>query len=140
MQEKIMVVGSGLMGSGIAQACAEAGFEVLLADVSLELAENGLAKIKHFLQRKVEKGKLETAQLETILKNISAVDNLEAGSNVDLVIEAVPENVEIKKDIFTRLDRICKKETLFASNTSTISITLLGGFTERPGQVVGMHF
>jgi len=140
LQEKIMVVGSGLMGSGIAQACAEAGFEVLLADVSLELAENGLAKIKHFLQRKVEKGKLETAQLETILKNISAVDNLEAGSNVDLVIEAVPENVEVKKDIFKRLDRICKKETLFASNTSTISITLLGGFTERPEQVVGMHF
>ncbi|HBF39713.1 MAG TPA: 3-hydroxybutyryl-CoA dehydrogenase [Firmicutes bacterium] len=140
MQEKIMVVGSGIMGSGIAQACAEAGFETLLADVSLDLAENGLAKIKHFLQRKVEKGKLEASQLEAILKNIKAVDQLEAGSNADLVIEAVTENVQIKKDIFLKLDRICKKETIFASNTSTISITLLGGFTERPGKVIGMHF
>jgi 3-hydroxybutyryl-CoA dehydrogenase len=140
LKEKIMVVGSGIMGSGIAQTCAEAGFETLLADVNLELAENGLAKIKHFLQRKVEKGKLEAAQLETILKNIKAVDKLEAGSDADLVIEAVTENVQIKKDIFMKLDRICKKETIIASNTSTISITLLGGFTERPEKVIGMHF
>lgn len=140
MQEKIMVVGSGIMGSGIAQACAEAGFETLLADVSLELAQKGVAKIKHFLQRKVEKGKLEAGQLETIMQRVTAVDTLEAGKDVDLVIEAVPENVTIKKETLQKLDRICQSETMIASNTSTISITLLGGFTERPGKVIGMHF
>jgi 3-hydroxybutyryl-CoA dehydrogenase len=140
LQEKIMVVGSGLMGSGIAQACAEAGFQTLLADVNLELATNGVAKIRHFLQRKVEKGKLEANQLELIMKNVTAVGTFEAGTDVDLVIEAVSENVQIKKEVLITLDRICKKETILASNTSTISITLLGGFTGRPGKVIGMHF
>jgi 3-hydroxybutyryl-CoA dehydrogenase len=140
MHEKIMVVGSGIMGSGIAQACAEAGFETLLADADLELAEKGIAKIKHFLQRKVEKGKLEADQMEEIVKNVRAINGIEMGKDVDLVIEAVPENVQIKREVFIQLDQVCKPETVFASNTSTISITLLGGFTKRPGKVIGMHF
>jgi 3-hydroxybutyryl-CoA dehydrogenase len=140
MAEKIMVVGSGLMGSGIAQACIEAGFETLLTDVNLELAEKGVAKIRHFLQRKVEKGKLDAAQLELIMKRVTPVGTFEEGKNVDLVIEAVSENVQIKQKVFNELDRVCKPETILASNTSTISITLLGGFTNRPEKVLGMHF
>jgi 3-hydroxybutyryl-CoA dehydrogenase len=135
-----MVVGSGLMGSGIAQACAEAGFQTLLADINLELATNGVAKIRHFLQRKVEKGKLAADQLELIMKNVTAVGTFEAGKDVDFVIEAVSENVQIKKEVLVTLDQICQEATIFASNTSTISITLLGGLTDRPGKVIGMHF
>jgi 3-hydroxybutyryl-CoA dehydrogenase len=137
---KIMVVGSGLMGSGIAQACIEAGFVTLLADINLELAENGVAKIRHFLQRKVKKGELEAGQLEALLTKVTAVGELEAGKDADLIIEAVSENIQIKQTVLSELDRVCKPETILASNTSTISITLLGGFTGRPGKVIGMHF
>lgn len=139
-RERIMVVGAGLMGSGIAQACAEAGFKTLLADINLDYAEAGLAKIKHYVHRKVEKGKLASDQFEEIVGNVTPIATLEEGKDVDLVIEAVPENVEIKRETLIKLDKTCEPKTILASNTSTISITLLGGFTERPGKVIGMHF
>lgn len=137
---KIMVVGSGLMGAGIAQACAEAGYETILTDVSQELANKGFANIKHFLERKVEKGKLDKDALDKIISNLHVVRDLTEGSHVNVVIEAVSENVAIKKDVFAKLDQICQPDTILASNTSTISITLLGGATNRPEKVIGMHF
>ncbi|BCV21396.1 3-hydroxyacyl-CoA dehydrogenase family protein [Moorella sp. Hama-1] len=139
-KEKIMVVGAGLMGAGIAQTCAEAGYETLLTDVNLELAERGLNKIEYFLKRKVEKGKLEESKLKEIIGRIRAVPSIEVGAEADVVIEAVTENANIKIETFVKLDKICKPETIFASNTSTISITLLGGATNRPEKVIGMHF
>ena len=135
-----MVVGAGIMGSGIAQVCIEHGFPTVLADISPEYAKAGAAKIEHFLQRKIEKGRMEEGEKEKALSLLTAAESMEDGADADLVIEAVTENVEIKKEIFKKLDGICKPETILASNTSTISITLLAGATQRPEQVVGMHF
>lgn len=138
--KKVMVVGGGIMGSGIAQVCAEHGFSTVLVDISREFALAGKEKISHFLDRKVEKGKMTAVEREHALALLSVGDGLESGAEADLVIEAVSENVEIKKEIFGKLDAICKAETILASNTSTISITLLGGATKRPSQVIGTHF
>lgn len=138
--KKIMLVGAGIMGSGIAQTCIEHGFETILADVSKEFAEKGKAKIDHFLQRKIEKGKATQEEKDKAMALLTVAESYEDGKDVDLVIEAVTENVEIKKATFKKLDEICKPETILASNTSTISITLLAGATTRPGHVVGMHF
>lgn len=138
--KKVMVVGGGIMGSGIAQVCAEHGFSTVLVDISREFAQAGKEKISHFLDRKVEKGKMTAVEREHALALLSVGDGLESGAEADLVIEAVSENVEIKKEIFGKLDAICKAETILASNTSTISITLLGGATKRPSQVIGTHF
>lgn len=137
---KVMVVGAGIMGSGIAQTCIEHGFNTILADMSKEYAEAGKAKIDHFLQRKIEKGKIEAADKEKAMALLTVADSIEDGKDVDLVIEAVTENVQIKMDTFKKLDQICKPEAILASNTSTISVTLLGGATTRPSQVVGTHF
>ncbi|SCP99462.1 3-hydroxyacyl-CoA dehydrogenase family protein [Anaerobium acetethylicum] len=137
---KVMVIGAGIMGSGIAQTCIEHGFETILADVSPEFAQGGKEKIDHFLQRKIEKGKIKEEDKEKAMSLLSIAKSFEDGKDVDLVIEAVSENVEIKKDIFKKLDEICKSETILASNTSTISITLLASATKRPSQVVGTHF
>lgn len=135
-----MVIGAGLMGSGIAQVCAEAGYQTLLADVNLDVAQRGFTNIQHFLQRKVKKGKLESDKLAQIVRNIRPVESMAAGYDVDFVIEAVSENVDLKKGVLAKLDSICKKETIIATNTSTISVTLLGGATSRPDKVIGMHF
>ena len=137
--KKVMVVGAGIMGSGIAQVCIEHGFETVLADISPEYAKAGAAKIEHFLQRKIEKGRMEENEKEKALALLRAA-SIEEGADADLVIEAVTEDVEIKKEIFQKLDELCRPETILASNTSTISITLLAGATQRPEQVVGMHF
>lgn len=137
--KKVMVVGAGIMGSGIAQVCIEHGFETVLADISPEYANAGAAKIEHFLQRKIEKGRMEESEKEKALALLRAA-SIEEGADADLVIEAVTEDVEIKKEIFEKLDELCRPETILASNTSTISITLLAGATQRPEQVVGMHF
>lgn len=138
--KKVMVVGSGIMGSGITQVCIEHGFPTLLVDVSRECAETGKEKISHFLKRKVEKGKISAEEKDRAMEFLTVGDSIEDGDDVDLAIEVVSENVELKKDIFARLDAICKPETILASNTSTISITLLGGATKRPAQVIGTHF
>lgn len=137
---KVMVVGAGIMGSGIAQTCIEHGFETIFADVSKDFAEAGKEKISHFLQRKVEKGRIKEEDKEKAMSLLTVADSIDDGKNVDLVIEAVTENVAVKREILKKLDAICKKDTIIASNTSTISITQLAGFTERPEQVVGMHF
>lgn len=138
--KKVMVVGSGIMGSGIAQVCVEHGFATMLVDVSREYAEAGAEKIRHFLKRKVEKGKMSEEDSDRAFALLTVGSGLEDGADADFVIEAVSENADLKKDIFMKLDKICKPEAILASNTSTISITLLAGATARPAKVIGTHF
>lgn len=136
----VMVVGAGIMGSGIAQACIEGGANVVLVDSTKELAENGREKIKHYLDRKVEKGKLTSDQVEKILPRLHTGDSYEAGAQAELVIEAVPENVEIKQSVFRKLDSVCRPDAILATNTSTISITRIASVVKDPTRVIGMHF
>lgn len=127
------------MGSGIAQVAAQSGHEVLLNDRAPEYMERGLGVIVKNLNRSVEKGKLESSERDAILKRIhihSALDHLD----VDIAIEAATEHLETKLELFRTLDRATPEKTILASNTSSISITLLGGATKRPERVIGMHF
>jgi len=138
--EKIGVVGAGQMGHGIALVSAKAGFNVVLRDVKDEYVEKGLSRIEKFLDKSIEKGKLTVEEKENILSRIKGTTKLEDLKDVDLIIEAIFENVTAKKELFQELDKICKKETVFASNTSTIPITDLASVTERPEFFIGMHF
>lgn len=139
--KKICVLGAGLMGAGIAQVSAQAGFEVNMRDVEDRFVENGIASIKGSLDRYVSKGKLEPSESDSILGRIKGFTDIrQAASDADMVIEAIIEKMEIKKQVYRELDEICKKETIFASNTSGLSITEMASVTGRPGQVIGMHF
>lgn len=137
--KKVMVVGSGLMGSGITQVCAQAGIGVFLNDVSQEALERAMENIKWSVGKFIEKGQLEEDK-QTILNRITIAKDIDAAAEVDLLIEAVFEQIEIKKDIFKKLDRICYSEALIASNTSAIPITELASVTTRPEKVLGLHF
>lgn len=138
--EKVMVVGAGIMGSGIAQVCIEHGIPTVLTDISQEFADNGKAKIAHFLQRKVDKGKITQEERESALALLSTSGDYAAGADADVVIEAATENVPIKLKIFAQLDEIVKEDAILASNTSTISITKIAGATKHPDRVIGAHF
>ena len=137
--ENVLVIGAGLMGSGIAQVCAQAGIQVALHDVSKDALEKALKGIEWSVGKFVEKGKL-TEDRESIIDRIEPIADLSAASKVDLAIEAVFENIELKRDIFQKLDRVCLPETLIASNTSAIPITELAAVTKRPEKVLGLHF
>ena len=138
--QKIGVIGAGTMGSGIAQVAAQSGYEVVLKDVKEEYVKAGFAKIKERLVKRAGEGKLEILEKDRILSNIKTTTSLEDCRNADLVIEAVVEKEDIKKHIFKELDTICNDETIFASNTSSISITRLAEITKRPERFAGMHF
>ncbi|MCK5112042.1 MAG: 3-hydroxybutyryl-CoA dehydrogenase [Thermoplasmatales archaeon] len=138
--KKIGVIGAGQMGHGIALVAAKAGFDVILRDIKDEYVKNGLSKIERFLDKSIEKGKVTVEEKKTILSHIKGTAKLEDLKDVDLVIEAIFENIEVKKALFNDLDKICKKETYFASNTSTIPITDLASVTGRPEHFIGMHF
>jgi 3-hydroxybutyryl-CoA dehydrogenase len=138
--KKIGVVGAGQMGHGIALVSAKAGFEVILRDIKEEYVERGLQRIKKFLDKSVEKGKITVEEKKDVISKIKGTTKIEDLKDVDLIIEAIFENVEIKKELFRELDKICKKETIFASNTSTIPITDLASATNRPEAFIGMHF
>lgn len=135
----VMVVGSGLMGSGIAQVCAAAGLTVVLTDVRAEALEKAKQAIAWSVGKFVEKGTYSDST-EAILDRIAVSTSYETGADADLVIEAVFENMELKQDVFRNLDSICRKEALIASNTSSIPITELAAVTKRPEQVLGLHF
>jgi len=128
------------MGHGIAQVAAQAGYEVLLEDVKEEFVETALKKIENNLKRSVEKGRISGEEKDKIFYRIKSTTNLEEFGELDFIIEAVPENEMIKKQIFTELDKICTDKTIFTSNTSSISITKLAFFTKRPDRFAGMHF
>ena len=137
--KKVLVLGSGLMGSGIAQVCAQSGIQVSLNDVSPQALERAMENISWSVGKLIEKGKL-TEEKKAITGRIRKVDDLNAASEADLVIEAVFENLELKQTVFKKLDKICNNETLMASNTSAISITELAAVTTRPDKVLGLHF
>ncbi|WML24463.1 3-hydroxybutyryl-CoA dehydrogenase [Neobacillus sp. OS1-33] len=137
---KLMVIGAGQMGSGIAQVCAQAGYKVILNDLKPEFVERGFAGINKLLTRNVDKGRLTEVQKQDILGNITTSTNLKDASDVDLVIEAAVENMEIKTNIFAQLDEITPAHTILASNTSSLPITEIAAATKRPEKVIGMHF
>lgn len=138
--KKIGVIGAGQMGHGIALVSAQAGYTVILRDISDEYVENGLYRIEKFLAKSVEKGKMNEEDKKKITSRISGTTKLEDLKDADVIIEAIFENIKVKKDLFKELDDICKKETYFASNTSTIPITDLASVTNRPDRFIGMHF
>ncbi|MBN2397515.1 MAG: 3-hydroxybutyryl-CoA dehydrogenase [Deltaproteobacteria bacterium] len=136
----IMVVGSGLMGGGIAQVAAQAGYSVIMNDVKTEFIDKGFNTITKLLEGKVTKGKLDGAEKDAILGRIDKSIEFEAAGKADFVIEAAFENLEVKKGIFQQLDAICGEKVIFASNTSSIPITTLAAATGRPDRFIGMHF
>lgn len=138
--KRVMVVGSGQMGSGIAQVLALAGYEVLLNDIKQEFVDRGLAGIEKQMAKLVEKGRLEAAEKDKALSAIQSSVNYQDAKDVDLVIEAATENRSIKLDIFKELDQITPDHAILASNTSSLSITDIAAVTGRPGKVVGLHF
>jgi 3-hydroxybutyryl-CoA dehydrogenase len=138
--KKIGVIGAGQMGHGIALVSAKAGFQVVLNDIKDDFVQGGLAKIDKFLAKSVAKGRMEESEKEAIQSRITGTVDLKEMADVDLVIEAIIENLDIKKKLFSELDDICKPEAILASNTSTIPITDLASATKRPEKFIGMHF
>lgn len=140
MAQRIAVIGAGLMGSGIAQVSAVAGLDVVLRDITDQALQTGTAGIEKSLNRFASKGKLSQDQVEAALGRISTTTDLEAAADADIVIEAAFENLQVKQQLFTDLDRICRPEAVLASNTSAIPITQIAAATGRPESVVGTHF
>lgn len=138
--QTILVAGAGQMGSGIAQTAAMSGFAVLLHDTSMQAVDTGMETIRRSLERFVSKGKLTREQLNDTLGRITGLSELALGQPMELVIEAVPERLELKKAVFQTLDRLCPPHTILASNTSSLPITELASCTNRPERVIGMHF
>jgi 3-hydroxybutyryl-CoA dehydrogenase len=138
--KKIGVIGAGTMGGGIAQVAAQNDFEVVLEDMKEEYVEAGFAKIKERLDKRVSEGKLGSKEKDRILSNIKTTTRLEDCKDADLIIEAVIENEDIKKQIFKELDNICHEKTIFTTNTSAISVTRLAQVTKKPERFAGMHF
>lgn len=134
------VVGCGLMGSGIAQVAAQAGLEVLVHEVSAEILDRGLSRIHRFLDGSVSRGKLSRGDADAVLGRIHGITDLGEFRDCDLVIEAVTEDIEVKKPVLTALDGICREQALLASNTSSLSITRMAALTERPERFLGLHF
>lgn len=140
MIKKIMIVGAGQMGSGIAQVCAQSGYDVLLYDIDEKLTKRAIEKITHFLSRGVDKGKITEEDKNKTLSKIKTTLNLSDGKDTNFIIEAAPENLDLKKKIFSELDEICPEETIFSTNTSSLSITEIASATKRSEKFIGMHF
>lgn len=136
----IGVVGAGTMGSGIALVAAQRGFQVVMRDVEDRFVKRGLETVDRFLGRSVEKGKMTESEKKEILARIRGTVSLEDIGGVDFVIEAVLEDLALKKEVFTDLDRLCRPEVILTSNTSSMSITEIAAVTGRPERVAGMHF
>ena len=137
---KILVLGAGTMGSGIAQTFAQSGYEVIIRDIDDEYVKKGIAGIDKNLSRSVKKKRLTEEEKTEILERISGTTDIKYAEDVDLVVEAAVEKMDIKKKIFAELDEICKPEAILATNTSSLSITEIAAATNRPNKVIGMHF
>ena len=137
---KVAVIGSGLMGAGIAQVAATAGHQVVLRDVTDEALERGVGGVRTSLDRFVAKGKLSAEEAAGALERITTTADLDAAADADIVVEAVFEKVEIKHEVFRELDRICRDGAVLATNTSAIPVTQIAAVTQRPESVVGTHF
>jgi 3-hydroxybutyryl-CoA dehydrogenase len=139
--KKICVLGAGLMGSGITQVCAQAGYQVAMRDIEQRFVDGGMNIIKKNLAREVEKGKRTQADMDALLGRIKpTVDLKEAASDADVIVEVIIELMEIKKKVYQELETIVKPECLFFTNTSGISITAMAAVTKRPGKFIGTHF
>jgi 3-hydroxybutyryl-CoA dehydrogenase len=138
--EKIAVLGAGTMGAGIAQVAAQAGFDTLLYDIKQEFIDTGLGRIRGFLKGSRERGKLSAEQEQQIVGRLHSTTQLEDCQGSELVIEAAPEKLELKRDIFKQLDSICGPETLLASNTSSFNVTAIAANTQHQERVLGLHF
>ena len=138
--QKVMVIGAGQMGSGIAQVCAQAGYDVKLNDMKQEFFERGLGVITKNLTRDVEKGRKTEDEKAVILGRINMSLDLQDASDIDIIIEAAVENMEVKQSIFKQIDQIAPAHAILATNTSSLPITEIAAVTNRPEQVIGMHF
>lgn len=139
--KKISVIGAGLMGNGIVQVAAQAGYRVIMRDIEEKFLKRGLDSINKSLNLMKEKGKISADGIDNIQARIRTTLNLEeAAKDADLVIEAIPENMDLKKKLFEDLDRVCPSHTVLATNTSSLSITAIAAVTKRPDKVIGMHF
>ncbi|HWO94864.1 MAG TPA: 3-hydroxybutyryl-CoA dehydrogenase [Bacillus sp. (in: firmicutes)] len=138
--QRIMVIGAGQMGSGIAQVCAMAGYDVTLHDVKEEFVRRGIDGIQKNLQRQAAKGKVTEDEVSQTLNRIKPTVDLQHAKAVDLVIEAAMENMDVKKKLFSQLDEITPPQTILATNTSSLPITEIAAATNRPEKVIGMHF
>lgn len=138
---QVCVLGAGIMGSGIAQVTAQAGFNVALRDIEDDFVNKGLQTIEKSLKKLVDKGKLDSSTAEEALQRVTGTTDIQrAAENADLVIEAIVERMDVKKKVFSELDELCPEQTCIASNTSGLSITEMGAATSRPEKVIGMHF
>jgi 3-hydroxybutyryl-CoA dehydrogenase len=138
--QKVGVVGCGLMGSGIAQVCAQAGFQTVVREVNAELVEKGLKGIEKNLSRLVEKGTITEAAKSEIRGRLKGVTSLDELKDCDLIVEAIIEQLPAKRELFSTLDALCPPQTIFASNTSSLTITEIAAATKRPHRFVGLHF
>ncbi len=136
----IGVVGAGTMGNGIALLASQMGAKVIMRDIKDEFVQRGLGAIEKFLQKGIERGKVTEEQKGEVLSRITGTTDMEQLGQCDFVIEAVIEDLDLKKSVYQELDRICRPEVILATNTSSMSITLIAGATQRPDKVVGMHF
>ena len=138
--KKLGVVGAGAMGNGIAQIAAQIGCDVVMRDIEDAFVDRGMKNIDRFLSKSVEKGKLEPTEKDAILGRITGTTDMSQLKNVDFVIEAVIEDLELKKNVFKELDELCRPDVVLASNTSSMSLTEIAAATKRPENVCGMHF
>ena len=138
--DTVGVAGAGTMGSGIAQVAAQHGYEVVVRDVDEALVEKGLAAVDEGLDRLVEKGDLAAGEADAARERVTGTTDLAELAPAGLVVEAVVEDVDVKRDVFADLDRVTGPDAVLATNTSTLSITTIAAATDRPGQVVGLHF
>ncbi|MBN1368231.1 MAG: 3-hydroxybutyryl-CoA dehydrogenase [Dehalococcoidales bacterium] len=138
--KEVGVVGSGAMGAGIVEVCAQAGIAVTVSEANDDFLKKGMARIDAYFSKSVEKGKITAQDKEAILARIKGTTNVADMKDCDLIVEAVPEKLEMKKSIFSQLDKICAKETILATNTSALSIVDIAIATNRPDRVLGLHF
>ena len=138
--KKVGVVGCGVMGAGITQVCAQSGYQVVVSEINDKLLNKGLASINSVLTRSVDKGEISPQDKESILTRIKGTINTQDFHDRDLIIEAAVENMDLKKKIFTEVDKICPKHTILATNTSCLSIIDMAMITSRPDKVLGLHF
>lgn len=138
--KKVGVLGCGLMGSGIAQVSAQSGYDVVIREVNQDLLDKGLGNIEKFLQKGVDRGKTSESDMKETLSKISGTVDIGDLADCDIVIEAIIENMELKGAVYKELSEACKPETIFASNTSSLSITEMASYTNRPDKMVGIHF
>jgi len=138
---EVAVIGAGIMGRGIAQLCAQRGFYVYLVDLDDGILSQGIGEIQSAIQRMADKGKISSEESGEVLKRIKGVTDLDAAAtDADLVIEAVPENMELKSRVFRDIDKICRPNVILATNTSSLSIAQIARATGRPDKVIGLHF